>query len=130
MARKKTGSDATIEIVKKRPQKQLEAGSWIEGSHLEYSTIILFIYCWSQEYTTIAFVQKELEIGSVETIVAWNSYLREVCAQKLLENPVKIDSEGKTVEIDESVFARVKYNRGRKCKEQWVFGEICSETKE
>ena len=53
----------------KGPQKQLKAGSWIEGSHLDYSTIILFIYCWSQEYTTIAFVQKELEIGSVETIV-------------------------------------------------------------
>ena len=54
---------------KKRPQKQLKVGSWIEGSHLEYSTIILFGYCWNQEFTTIAFVQKELEIGFVETIV-------------------------------------------------------------
>ena len=74
--------------------------------------------------TTIAFVQKQLEIGSVETIVDWNNYLGKVCAQKLLENPVKIGGEGKTVKIDESVFARRKYNRGRKCKEQWVL--FCS----
>jgi len=41
-----------------------------------------------------------------------------------------IGGAGLTEEIDESLFARRKYNRGRRVREQWVFGGICRETKD
>ena len=51
---------------------------------------IYFLLGWANQYTTFAFCQ-ELEISSTETIVDWNNYLREVCAQALLANPIKIE---------------------------------------
>jgi transposase-like protein len=80
--------------------------------------------------TSISFTMRELEIGSCETVVDWNHYIREVCAMKLLRNPVRIGGEGMHVEIDESMFVRRKYNVGRKVNQQWVFGGICRETGE
>ena len=62
---------------------------------------------------SVSFALRELEIGSCGTVVDWNHYLREVCAEKLLRNPVRIGGEGKHVEIDESVFVRSKQNVGR-----------------
>ena len=34
-----------------------------------------------------------------------------------------------TVEIDESKFGKLKFNRGRRIEGQWVFGGICRQTK-
>ena len=42
----------------------------------------------------------------------------------------KIGDVGKVVEIDESVMAKRKYNRGRVLKEVWIFGGICREDKQ
>ena len=46
-----------------RQQKQLKNGTWIQETHLAYPTIIQFIYCWSQGYTSIKFCEKELGIS-------------------------------------------------------------------
>ena len=40
-----------------------------------------------------------------------------------------IGGAGKTVEIDESKFGKMKYQRGRYIEGQWIFGGICHETK-
>ena len=41
----------------------------------------------------------------------------------------QIDGPGMTVEIDESKFCKLKFNRGRCIEGQWVFGGICRQTK-
>ena len=50
---------------------------------------------------------------SNSTIVDWKQFLRDICAKHFMEKPVQLGGLGITVEIDESVFTRRKYNRGR-----------------
>ena len=51
--------------------------------------------------------------------------MRELCGFQLLAKPVMVGGPGMVVEIDETVYARLKYHRGRHFPEQWVFGGIC-----
>ena len=60
----------------------------------------------------------------------WCSYMREVCGIVLRRGEQRqIGGVGFTVEIDETVLARRKYNRGRCVREQWLVGGICREDK-
>ena len=51
-----------------REEKGLRVGTWLAGSKLTYRKIILFIYCWSRELTTIKFSDHELNIGKTSVI--------------------------------------------------------------
>ena len=79
--------------------------------------------------TSVTFCKRELDIDD-NSVIDWNNYLREVCADHLLANPSVIGGPGMTVEIDESLFVRRKNNVGRVFPRQWVLGGICRETKE
>ena len=111
-----------------RQPKQLKSGTWLQGSHLGYQQVILFIYCWSREYTSIVFCQEELGMSSNHTIVDLNNYVREVCAQALLNDPPRIGGPNITVEVDESLFVKRKANVGGIPEKQWVLGGVCRET--
>ena len=109
-------------------EASLNNDTWLECVHLRYGTIAQFLYCWAQGYTTVRFCKQELNL-SKNTTVNWNNMIREVCAGFLLQHPIQVGGEGKTVEIDETVVSRRKYNRGRMLPTQWVFGGIERESR-
>lgn len=66
---------------------------------------------------------------SKNTITEWFKLIREIMQDHLLANPRLLgglDEYGnkKIVEIDESLFFRRKYNRGRERPQQWVLGMV------
>ena len=112
-----------------REDVPVRQGTWFEGWNLSNPQIILFVYCWSKELTSIKFCENELEIKK-QSVIDFSNYLREVCAGILVNNPVIIGGPGTTVEIDESSFTRRKNNIGAVLPQQWVFGGICRKTRE
>jgi transposase-like protein/IS1 family transposase len=103
--------------------------SFFEGSKLELGVVLEFIYRWAYEDCSFKTITHELNMAA-ESYVNWRSYLREVCALKLLQEDIMLGGEGIEVQIDESLFVRRKYNRGRLTRQQWIFGAIDCTTKE
>ena len=53
-------------------------------------------------------------------------HLRSVCSQSMLQRSLKLGGDGKFVEIDESLVAKVKYNVGKALgvEQIWLFGLV------
>ena len=62
--------------------------------------------------------------------VDWDQFLKDIYAQHLLDNPIRLGGLGRVDEIDEGVFTRRKYNHGRSAREQRVFGGIYTTTQQ
>ena len=111
-----------------RSSVTVRKGTWLFGSKIKLRKIVFFITSWAQSLTSIKFAAENIEI-SMHTTIDFNNYMREVCAHSLTKNTnAAIGGYGKHVEIDESIFTRRKYNRGRVLPQAWVFGGICRET--
>ena len=83
---------------KKRNCRQdigIRTENWFQGSILSFEDAVLFIYCWSYEFTTVEFCERELKM-SLHIVVDWNSYLRVVCAWKLEQHLEPIRGPGMT----------------------------------
>ena len=75
---------------------------------------------------------KELEV-SQKTLIDWYRFCRDIVGFHYEREEVsntKIGGVGQVVAIDESVFSKRKYHRGRVVKETWVFGGINRNNKE
>ena len=87
-----------------------------------------FVYIWA--YKKLTEKQAKHEFGmSSRTVVDWKMFLRDICAEYLVTNPVRLSGPRVIVEIDESQFTRRKYNHGCLVMNQWVFGGIDRDTK-
>ena len=98
-------------------------GTFFEKSNLTLETIVRFIYLWAHEVLSVKTARREFKMSN-GAIVDWKSFLRDICAEHFIDNPVQLGGPGMTVEIDKGVFTRCKYNRRRMVREQWVFGGI------
>uniref|UniRef100_A0A5S6QMU3 ISXO2-like transposase domain-containing protein n=1 Tax=Trichuris muris TaxID=70415 RepID=A0A5S6QMU3_TRIMR len=110
-----------------RKEISLRMGTFFQGNQLDFRTAILFVYCWTYGYTTTAFCSTELGMKR-KSAVHWNKQMREVAAESALRVPLVIGGPGLTVEVDETIYSKRKYQRGRTYPQQWVFRGVCRET--
>ncbi|GFW90025.1 putative transposase-like protein [Trichonephila clavipes] len=72
-----------------------------------------------------AFVVNDLKVNK-NTVVNWYMFCREVCMIACVKESAKLGGVG---EIDESLFGKMKYGKGRKVNGKWVFGGVQRESK-
>ena len=63
---------------------------------------------------------------STETICKWNKFFTYICCQDYEKNYQQIGGVNEIVEIDESMFGKLKYGRGDPSfrRRTWVFGGV------
>ena len=108
------------------------AGSIFEHSRLALTRCTALLHFWSHGISVKATVG--LTGLHENTVILWHKRFREVCTQWLQDNPRQIGGRAGgrrlIVQIDESVVARRKYNRGRWVPQRWIFGGYAPETGE
>lgn len=97
-------------------------GSFLSGSHLNPSQVLLFIVSWLQKSWCHQTVIENLVI-SRRSSVDWRSFCSEVTVN-WFDNQSPIGGIDVSVEIDETLITKRKYNRGRLVKQIWLFGGI------
>lgn len=94
--------------------------SFFKNSNLALGDIFWLMYLWSHRIA-VHTAESMLGIGD-DTIRQWYQYCRDICSNYLVNHPFQIGGPGIVVQIDESVIAKRKYNRGHHVAERWVFG--------
>ncbi|GFX75918.1 putative transposase-like protein [Trichonephila clavipes] len=69
------------------------------------------------------FIAFELNVAK-KTVTDWMNFCREVCLEMCMYKSSMLGGTDVIVEIDESMFGKRKYNRGKRVKGTWVFGGI------
>ena len=96
----------------------IRSGSFFEGSHLNIRSVLDVIRYWAFEEFSFRKASRELAMAE-HTFVDWRNFLRDICAEHFLRNPVRIGGVGR------------KHNVGRRpVPQQWVFGGIDTTTNE
>ncbi|KAL7638143.1 UNVERIFIED_CONTAM: hypothetical protein RMT77_011768 [Armadillidium vulgare] len=88
-----------------------EKNSFLSGSRLSVKVVLQIIYFFLLDINATQ-IKKLLGL-SWQTVTDWLNFCREVCEISIMASTNKIGGEGKVVEIDESVFGKRKYNRGK-----------------
>ena len=111
-----------------KSQKGMRTKTWFnssdQGSKLSFFVIIKFIFWWSAEAHSIKFCNRELRMDA-QTTINFCSYMRGVCSEVLRTRRLSIGGPMCTVEVDESLFSKRKYNAGRILPATWVVGAYC-----
>ena len=97
----------------KKCQKKVNVrnGNWFAKSRISFTVAVRFIHGWSHKMTSAKWCEQQLGL-SLNTVIDWNNYLREVCAMAVEIKPqTKLGGPRKIVEIDESLFRKAKLAR-------------------
>ena len=111
----------------------IRKGSFFEESKLQLYQILglTYVWAWSAGRSRGMPVKQcvhDLDIGGKETVTEWNQFCWDVVLY-LRNHPQRLGSPGMILEIDESLFARRKCNRGHVIAEQWIVGGYDIQTK-
>jgi transposase-like protein len=99
-------------------------GTFFYKAKLSVKEILYLAYYWLSESTVE--VTKNMLGHSCKTIVDFFGFFRQLVVEDIDETKEMIGGPGKIVEIDESKFAKRKYNRGHRVgrDKSWVVGGI------
>lgn len=105
-----------------RSKKSIRSSSFFENSKLKLCDCMLFMHLWSKGYS------EKLIINDFDfckkTAVDWSRFYRDLCVWDFETSEAVIGGLGCTVEIDETMAVKRKYNRGRMLSAGWLFGGI------
>ncbi|GFW57504.1 mitotic-spindle organizing protein 2A [Trichonephila clavipes] len=91
--------------------KSIRKGTWFSKSHLSVCDIlILTLHFFGKSMNE--FAVKDVRVNK-NTVVDWYMFCREVCMVAVLKESEPLGGEGKIVEIDESMFGKMKYGKGK-----------------
>jgi hypothetical protein len=98
--------------------------AFFENMRKSLKTIFLFMYYWRKKNIKED-IGREIRINK-NTMTEWSYLLREVFQAMFLFADIKlggVNEKGvpRVVEIDESLFFKRKYHRGRYRNQQWIF---------
>ena len=144
------GSTITTSYKERKNQRFWHCGACNSETSLRHDTVlyksklplnrfVMLVYCFTQRNKTYSQVINECCLPneayadnsmSTTTVNRWFTYFRHLCSKDWLENLQKIGGKGTIVEIDESMFGKLKYGRGdgRVRRKAWVFGIVSRET--
>ena len=101
-------------------------GSIFEDSKVSIKMILKIIYMWSHSFS-VKLTSHETGISEHSVSSIFNQIKRGCYQYMNREDRAKIGGFNKTVEIDETLFSKRKYQKGRLLNQVWVFGGICCE---
>lgn len=87
-------------------------GSYFEENRIALSSILKLIHCYMNDLTISSAVETTGVFYS--TVQEYYEKFRYVCAKDIKIDDIKLGGKHKEVEIDESMFAKVKHHRGKK----------------
>ena len=117
----------------------IRSNTVLENSNLRFDRFVNLIYSFAAQNTTYKTNKKEAYMPvdgyvddelSGDTVNRWNKYFRWICSNDVKSNHRKIGGRSRIIEMDESVFGKMKFGKGNPAKprRKWVFGGKCRET--
>ncbi|GFW49782.1 mitotic-spindle organizing protein 2A [Trichonephila clavipes] len=107
--------------------RSVRKGIWFSESKLGITIILRLTRYWFGKSMN-AFVVNDLKVNK-NTVLNWYMFCREVCMLACVKESAKLGGVGEIVEIDESLFGKRKYGKGRRVNGKWVFGGVQRESK-
>jgi hypothetical protein len=102
--------------------KSIKHGSWFQHSNLTFQEVLLLTYDIVRRVPTKR-IEEEHRF-SLTTILDWGQFCRETMLVYMQGCSEKMGGPNKIVEIDESKFYRLKYDKDHAVKGQWVFSGV------
>ena len=109
-----------------RTYRSVRYGSFFETNRIPLDKIVKLLFHFT---TDVQVCQSEKLLGLARsTISDFQQRLRYVCGKYIERHKILLGGPGKIVEIDESMFSKIKHHRGKDMKKMskkeqlWVFG--------